>query len=91
MPSEAVVASFVRAVEQHHVLENSSEGIAEHAVASSDLSSSQKQHRQLVEQTIHSLDGGIQNVAVRACFLFQLTDQIDGAGKDCSWCAYGGI
>lgn len=79
MTSEAVVASFVRAVDQHHVLENSSEGIAEHAVASSDLSS-QNKHRQLVEKMIKSLDGEIQEVAVSAPFFCQLTDQIGGAG-----------
>ena len=90
MTSEALPASFVRAVEQHHVLENSSEGVAEHTVVSSDLSKGSK-HRGLVEQMIVRLDDKLKEVAVFDPAVGQLTDEIDGAGYDCSCDIYGGI
>src|SRR5436305_11501032 len=64
MTTEAVVFSFARAIEHHHVLEDSSEGIAEHVIASSDLSTA-KEHRQLVQQMIQNLDNEIEKVSVR--------------------------
>jgi hypothetical protein len=64
MTTEAVVFSFARAIEHHHVLEDSSEGIAEHVIASSDLSTA-KEHRELVQQMIQNLDNEIEKVSVR--------------------------
>jgi hypothetical protein len=64
MTTEAVVSSFARAIEHHHVLEDSSERIADHVVASSDLSTA-NEHRELVQQMILNLDNEIEKVSVR--------------------------
>jgi hypothetical protein len=82
MTTEAVVSSFARAIEHHHVLEDSSERIADHVVASSDLSAV-NEHRELVQQMILNLDNEIEKVSVRHPVSRKFVDCIERAAGDC--------
>jgi len=90
MTTESVVNSFVRAIEHHHILENSSDGTADYAIVSSDLSSA-SEHRELLEQLIRNLDDAVIQVGVRGHVSCQLTDQIVAAGEIGRGCVYGGV